>query len=118
MIRSNVTTLALALAGTLALAACNNDGVHTADNSVDTPATTAAADPILADDTQAGMQDDAMDANERDVRTMGDANDPYSTDQPVRDGTLDDGRMEADPLENAGEEIEEEINEAERDLEQ
>lgn len=117
MIRTHALTLALGLAGTLALAACNNDGVQTADNSVDTPATTAAADPALSDDT-AGMQDHPMDRSDRDVSTMGDVNDPYATEPPVRDGTLDDGQMENDPLEEAGEEIEQEVNEAERELEQ
>ncbi|MCE7033030.1 hypothetical protein LY625_10465 [Lysobacter sp. GX 14042] len=115
MTRFNTPALALALAGTLALAACGEAGVHTADDRVDTPATTAAAEPILDENTPR-LQDDALDRSDRDVRTMGDVNDPYRADDRVRDGAVDREYMENDPLEDTGEEIEQEINEADRDL--
>ena len=111
MNRLAIPTFALALTGTLALAACSDTAVHTAaDDRAVVPDTTAAAEPVITDDTP-HLQNDALDRADRDdVRTMGDVNDPYNQDRVL------DGDRNADPLEDAAEEVEQELEEVDREI--
>ena len=110
MNRLSIPTLAIALTGTLALAACADNSVETAADGQPLPATTAAADPSINDDAQR-MQEDALDrANRDDTRTMGNVNDPYA------DPLERDAERIGDRMEDAAEEVEQEIEEADREL--
>lgn len=109
MNRLSIPTLAIALTGTLALAACADNSVETAADEQPLPATTAAADPSINDDSR--MQDDAYDrAGRDDTRTMGNVNDPYA------DPLEQDAERIGDRMEDAAEEVEQEIEEADREL--
>lgn len=109
MNRLSIPTLAIALTGTLALAACADNSVETAADDQPLPATTAAADPSINDDTR--MQDDTYDRADRDdTRTMGNVNDPYA------DPLEQDAERIGDRMEDAAEEVEQEIEEADREL--
>lgn len=111
MNRLSIPILAVALTGTLALAACADSSVDTAAEDQPLPATTAATDPAMADDTSR-LQDDTLDTTDRDAtRTMGNVNDPYYDDRVEQEADQIGDRME-----NAAEEVEQEIEEADREL--
>ena len=111
MNRLSIPTLAIALTGTLALAACADNSVETAAENQPLPDTTAAADPSITDDTPR-LQDDALDRADRDdVRTMGNVNEPYYEDRVEHEAAQIDQRME-----RAADEVEQEIEEAEREI--
>lgn len=110
MNRLSIPTLALALTGTLALAACADNSVETAADNQPLPDTTAAADPSVTDETPR-LQDDALDRADRDVRTMGDVDDPYYEDRIELEAERIDERMD-----RAADEVEQEIEEAEREI--
>lgn len=86
MNRTRISTLSLALLGTLALAACDNN-VETADTTTDVPDTTAATDTLGADRDRIGVDDPLTNDPVDDTTTMGDAGDPYG-DPMTRDPAL------------------------------
>lgn len=76
MSRFNISALSLALLGSLALAGCAED-TATADIDANTPATTAATEPVI-DDTTTAMDDSLQTTDDlSDTSTMGDATNPY-----------------------------------------
>jgi len=76
MSRLNISALTLALLGSLALAGCAEDNT-TADIDANTPATTAATEPVI-DDTTTAMDDSLQTTDElNDTSTMGDVTNPY-----------------------------------------
>lgn len=86
MNRTRISTLSLALLGTLALAACDNN-VETAETTTDVPDTTAATDTLGADRDRIGVDDPLTNDRVDDTTTMGDASDPYG-DPMTRDPAL------------------------------